>query len=369
DAHAKYKQHGEAIAAYQQVIELNPDAIPVYKSLLEIQPENWELWSKLGDAHAKYKQHGEAIAAYQQVIELNPDEALKVYENLAELQPDNEEIWSELGNLYANQNHPQEAIAAYQQMLKVNPESVEAYQKMRQIQPESWESWFNLDNLSKIEIYKALGLGVEYVAGSDVEGDIAEFGTMFGNTAKFLAYALSRTDSNPCISLKLSQMKLYLFDSFQGLPDSTAQPDIESPHVKTGIWGPGACKGSSKQQVLDICKRYLPESRIEIYEGWFKDTISQLPGNIKFSMMHVDSDLYQSAIDVLDTCFARGFVQEGTIIFFDDWNCNRASPKFGERRAWLEIQQKYAVDFSELGSYSTGGYRIIVHSYRISNNL
>ena len=227
----------------------------------------------------------------------------------------------------------------------------------------------NLRELWNDETKKALALGVMYVCGADVEGDIAEFGTKAGKTSKIIASSLSNIAKlYPYIDSAKSK-KLHLFDSFQGLPDSTAQPDIESPHVKTGIWGPGACKGSSKQQVLDICKRYLPESRIEIYEGWFKDTISQLPGNIKFSMMHVDSDLYQSAIDVLDTCFARGFVQEGTIIFFDDWNCNRASPKFGERRAWLEIQQKYAVDFSELGSHSTGGYRIIVHSYRISNNL
>ncbi|MEG4272831.1 MULTISPECIES: TylF/MycF/NovP-related O-methyltransferase, partial [unclassified Microcoleus] len=346
----------------------NPDAIPVYKSLLEIQPENWELWSKLGNVHAKYKQQEEAIAAYQRVIALNPD-AIPVYKSLLEIQPENWELWSKLGNVLAQQNQQEEAVAAYGHVRRLNPEFIiQAEQKIQQIPPEVWENWFNLNNLSQIEKYKALALGVEYVAGTDVEGDIAEFGTMFGNTAKFLAFALSRNDSNYNITLKLSQMKLHLFDSFQGLPYSEAQPDQDSPHVKTGVWGPGTCKGSSQEQVLKICKQYLPESRIRIYEGWFKDTLSQIPTQTKFSMIHIDSDLYQSAIEVLDACFGRKFVQEGTVIFFDDWNCNRASPKFGERRAWQEIQEKYAVKFSNWGIYSTGGYRIIVHCYHIPNH-
>jgi len=365
--YAQQRERQKAIAAYRRVIELNPDSVAAYQSLAELEPDSWEIWWQLGNVLAKQNQIGEAIAAYEKAVKLNPTD-LQAYQSLVELQPDNWESWWQLGNIYAHQNQQEEAVTAYRQVIRLNPELVESSQKIRQIKPEIWESWFNLNNLSQIERYKALALGVEYIAGTDVEGDIAEFGTMWGNTAKFLAFALSRTDSNPYITLKLSQMKLHLFDSFQGLPYSEAQADQESPHVKTGVWGPGTCKGSTKEQVLEICKQYLPESRIRIYEGWFQDTLPHIPTKTKFSMIHIDSDLYQSAIEVLDTCFAREFVQEGTVIFFDDWNCNRASPKFGERRAWQEIQEKYSVNFSDWGIYSTGGYRIIVHSYNIPNN-
>jgi len=100
-----------------------------------------------------------------------------------------------------------------------------------------------------------------------------------------------------------------------------------------------------------------------IIKGWFKDTIAAMPANKKFSFVHIDGDLYESAIDVLDGLFLRRNISNGAIIFFDDWNCNEGSPKFGERRAWQQVVGKYQVQFSDLGSYSWAGQRFIVHEY------
>lgn len=226
----------------------------------------------------------------------------------------------------------------------------------------------NIRELWNDEIKKALALGVMYVCGADVEGDIAEFGTKAGKTSKIIASALSNIAKlYPYIDSAKSK-KLHLFDSFQGLPESASTIDIESPHVRTGNWGTGACKGGSKQQLLELCKDYLAENRILIYEGWFKDTLAQIPSDTKFSMLHIDCDLYLSALEVLETCFSKGFVQEGTAIFFDDWNCNRGSPAWGERRAWSEIVEKFIVKFSDEGSYSWHGKKFIVHSYRLDES-
>jgi hypothetical protein len=41
-------------------------------------------------------------------------------------------------------------------------------------------------------------------------------------------------------------------------------------------------------------------------------------------------------MDALVPPFGRGMISEGAVILFDDWNCNRANPAFGERRAWRE---------------------------------
>jgi hypothetical protein len=222
----------------------------------------------------------------------------------------------------------------------------------------------NIRELWNDDTKKALALGVMYVCGADVEGDIAEFGTKAGKTSKIIASSLSNIAKlYPYIDSAKSK-KLHLFDSFQGLPKSVSPIDRESPHVTAGTWGPGACKGGSKQQLLELCKEYLPENRILIYNGWFKDTLAQIPSDTKFSMLHIDCDLYQSALEVLETCFNQGFVQEGTAIFFDDWNCNRGSPVWGERRAWSEIVEKFLVNFSDEGSYSWHGKKFIVHSYK-----
>ncbi len=35
--------------------------------------------------------------------------------------------------------------------------------------------------------------------------------------------------------------------------------------------------------------------------------------------------------------FIRAFLQPGTVVVFDDWNCFLADPERGERRAWREF--------------------------------
>jgi hypothetical protein len=205
-------------------------------------------------------------------------------------------------------------------------------------------------------IADALLFALEYVAGASVEGDVVEFGTMTGRTATVLAAAMAsfRHPGN-----------LHLFDSFSGLPEATSQFDRSSFHVKDGVWSEGTLQGISPSALRLKCRRYLPDNRIVIYEGWFSDTIKKLPEGQKFGLIHVDSDLYQSTIDVLDPLFGRGMVSEGAALLFDDWNCNRASNQMGERRAWRELSEKYRVDYSDGGDYGWAGHRFTIHAYEI----
>jgi hypothetical protein len=205
---------------------------------------------------------------------------------------------------------------------------------------------------------RELSIGVEYVYGARVEGEIAEFGTMSGRTAQIIARAMSKYGRR-----KANQKQLHLFDSFQGLPKAESEIDKHAPDVKSGIWAEGTCDGISKEQLLRLCARSLPKDKIAIYAGWFKDTLPQVPHNTKFSMLHLDCDLYQSTYEVLNYCFANRVIQEGTVLFFHDWNANRASRTFGERKAWADIVEQFSIAYSHWGYYGWGGARVIVHSY------
>jgi hypothetical protein len=77
--------------------------------------------------------------------------------------------------------------------------------------------------------------------------------------------------------------------------------------------------------------------------------------------VHIDCDLYESTIDVLDYLLAHHHLADGCAIFFDDWNCSNASPAFGERRAWNEMVEKYQIRFSDCGDYSIYGHKFLVH--------
>ena len=211
------------------------------------------------------------------------------------------------------------------------------------------------------EVARALTLSVMYINIADVKGDVAEFGTMSGVTARAIAFAMvfdpQRQKSRPL-------RRLRLFDSFEGLPVITSAVDRSSPHVVSGDWAKGGCLVLSAHQLRAAMTEILPSERIEINEGWFSETANALPSDTRLAMIHFDGDLYQSMIDALTPCFDRGFVSRGAVLCFDDWNCNQADPSYGERRAWAELTEKFQIVASHCGYYSSMATKFIVHSYR-----
>jgi O-methyltransferase len=217
------------------------------------------------------------------------------------------------------------------------------------------------------QILETLFRGCQYVYGFDVVGDIAEFGTMTGKTAGLLAHAVRVSDVQFEKNLRLAGLpvkNLHLFDSFKGLPSSESSAvDALSPHVLSKIWREGALIGLSAEQLAAHIGVILDEERIFIHEGWFSETMPQLDTEARFALVHIDCDLYSSTVDVLDQLFSRGMLSEGAMVLFDDWNCNKASNAFGERRAWTESVEKYQVQFSDEGSYGWASHKFIIHGY------
>lgn len=210
------------------------------------------------------------------------------------------------------------------------------------------------------EIARALTLSVMYINSVDVKGDVAEFGTMGGFTARTLAAAMV---FDPRYQPNSPLRKLRLFDSFEGLPQITSKIDLESPHVKSGTWSRGGCKILGAKELRAMVEAIIPPRRVEIHEGWFSDTVKRLPDSTRFAMIHFDGDLYQSTMDALVPCFQRAFISKGAAICFDDWNCNEADPNYGERRAWADLVDRFKIVASHSGDYSIQSTRFIIHSY------
>jgi O-methyltransferase len=224
--------------------------------------------------------------------------------------------------------------------------------------------FFDIDDvliLPAKEIARTLTLSVMYINSVDVKGDVAEFGTMGGFTARTLANAMV---FDPRYQPNRPLRKLRLFDSFEGLPEITSQIDLQSQHVKSGTWSKGGCRILSANELRTMVEAIIPPSRVQIYEGWFADTIKTLPDDTRFALIHFDGDLYSSTIDALVPCFERGFISKGAVICFDDWNCNEADPESGERKAWADLVSRFKIVASHSGDYSIQGTKFIVHSYR-----
>lgn len=224
---------------------------------------------------------------------------------------------------------------------------------------------FELHSRAAIE---ALAQGVAAIYGYDVVGDVAEFGTMSGRTAAGLAQSIATCDEHLKYAGQIyghAPRKLVLFDSFVGLPEVKKDSvDGDSPHVVDGVWSSGSLKGVSREELRSMISPHLDSDRFEIHPGWFSDTVPALGADRRFALVHVDSDLYQSAIDVLRNLFSRGMLSRGGYIYFDDWNCNRADPQLGERRAWRECVEEFGIEYSDAGAYGIFAQRFVIHSYK-----
>ncbi len=216
------------------------------------------------------------------------------------------------------------------------------------------------------DVFRTLWVSVEQAFSTAVDGDVAEFGCGSGQSSMTLAKAVSDCNNyyTGTVESSLQQPKqLHLFDSFEGLPKAKAEADLNSPHVSLGTWAEGGGKGTSAQELSDSIRRAIGLEKFSIYEGWYENTLADIKQGTKFSVIHLDCDLWESTFTVMNHLFGSNIVAEGAILLFDDWSCNKADERFGQRRAWNDIRLKYNVQSSDLGFYGLGCHRKIIHSY------
>lgn len=144
---------------------------------------------------------------------------------------------------------------------------------------------------------------LEYALGIAPQGGMAlEFGVFAGRSLAVIAEARKGSE-------------VYGFDSFEGLPEDYR------PHVRQGAFA------------LDR----LPDVEgAELVVGWFEKTLpvflADHPGPV--DLLHVDADLYSSAVTVLTLVGPR--LVAGSVIVFDEFFNWPGWEDDGEFRAWQE---------------------------------
>ena len=124
-----------------------------------------------------------------------------------------------------------------------------------------------------------------------IEGDIAEVGVYKGGSAKLICE-------------NKGNKKLYLFDSFEGLPNPSDR-DTD-----------GFCKGSFKYD-FNMVKNYLKGyENVYLYKGFFPKTSKPIKDKM-FSFVHLDVDLYDSTLECLKFFYPR--MSKGGIIISHDY--------------------------------------------------
>ena len=144
---------------------------------------------------------------------------------------------------------------------------------------------------------RALIENLAYVLHNEIHGDVIELGCNNGGMSNFFKLFLDQYGSDK---------KLYLYDSFEGLPQSDKDKDERSwSGMKT-----------RKDLVLEGFKANEIPPPHKLHKGWFKDlTPEDLPQSVAFAFY--DGDLYESIHQSLEKTYH--LVSVGGIIAIHDY--------------------------------------------------
>jgi hypothetical protein len=196
----------------------------------------------------------------------------------------------------------------------------------------------------------------EYIAGNAIQGDFLEFGAYRGYTALMIARLMREFGRSE---------QLWLYDSFAGLPVIESEIDAASYEVAVKqAWFPGQM-AVSEDLVASLerdLSAILPRSQRQIVKGNYANVLPARLPEAPPALIHLDCGLYASSHLVLSTLLERGLLQDGAVLMFSDFNCNRANPQMGDRRALADAfaaQERF--HYSRFFSYGWNGQSFLVH--------
>jgi len=127
-------------------------------------------------------------------------------------------------------------------------------------------------------------------------GDFWECGVYKGGTARMLAEFLA-AHAQPGV-------KLHLFDTFSGMPETDEKIDIHR-------------KGDFSDTNLEAVRHVVGNSeQVEFHPGWIPDTFRNMSDS-ELVFAHVDVDVYRSIMDCCEFIYPR--LKTGGVMVFDDY--------------------------------------------------
>ena len=207
---------------------------------------------------------------------------------------------------------------------------------------------FARDYFSKSYHEEILDVAMQFATMCGIEGDYLEFGVFEGDSF-VAAFHLAR-------KYQLPNMRFYAFDSFEGLPQSTGIDATDQPGLAKGALSSG---GVERFRSI-ISRRGVDLRKVDLIPGFYQDSLKRKLPIKSAAIVYIDCDLYASTKPVLE--FIGDYLQDGTILIFDDWFLFKGRPDRGEQRAfreWLAASGRFRA--SEFRKFGWHGNSFIVH--------
>ncbi len=165
----------------------------------------------------------------------------------------------------------------------------------------------------------------ESIIADGIPGDLIEAGCWRGGAGILMKGILAAYGE--------TERSVLLADSFRGLPE----PDVERYPADAGdINHLEDALAIPLEEVRANFERYgLLDERVELLEGWFRDTLPGLRGR-EWSLVRLDGDLYESTMDGLENLYPD--LAPGGYLIVDDYGMENC------RQAVEDYRRKHAID-------------------------
>jgi hypothetical protein len=179
--------------------------------------------------------------------------------------------------------------------------------------------------LTSFKTMYALYQAVCYVAQVGIEGDFVECGVWKGGSSMIAALTFLRLND--------ANRKLYLYDTFEGMPATGGNDDNDGDHpfkfaMNIAAQLRGSHAGIFYVPVEDVRRNIrstgYPDNLIELVKGMVESTIPRRAPE-QIALLHLDSDLYDSTYHELTHLYPR--LAKGGVLMIDDYGSWKGSRK------------------------------------------
>lgn len=177
------------------------------------------------------------------------------------------------------------------------------------------------------------------ICESNIPGNFVECGVAAGGSSALLAYVIGKYSKQT--------RWLFSFDSFSGMPPSSAIDKHCDISAEDTGWGTGTC-AAPETSMLSICGILGVANYIRPVKGLFEDTLPAWRDRVgMLSLLHLDGDWYASTKSILNNLYDN--IVDGGFLQVDDYGYWE-----GCRRAIHEFEAQRGVHFSLTVIDSTG---------------
>ena len=162
-----------------------------------------------------------------------------------------------------------------------------------------------------------------------VEGNFVELGVARGGCAALMANVAFSSNNNV-------ERQMWLFDSFEGLPDPTEDDFSQNGSQATGDHLRPLPKGSCLGTLDEVKNLFFniftfPKDKVFFVKGWFQDTLPVKCDDVgKIAILRIDGDWYESTKCCLE--YLYDYVVDGGAVIIDDYQscfgCKKAVDEF-----------------------------------------